>query len=208
MYRKSILIAAAIVAAGALLVALDPYLMAAYRSVAPDWEALNVISEVLREAFEPLIVFVGIIVYVALSRVERLTRFLALTGMMLTQATVVSLLKKLFSRPRPLEIPDAVVFFGPRLHDAYSSFPGGHAAAVFALATILAAWHPRWRYALYAVAFVVAWSRVHLNAHFIGDCFIGGWLGFWIGRCFVVYPDGRSAPQPVEKDSAGGGRIT
>ena len=206
MYRKSIVIAAAIVAAGVLLVAFDPYLMAAYRSVAPDWEALNVISQILRKAFEPLIVFVCIILYVALSRVDRLPRFAALAGAMLTQATAVSLLKKFFSRPRPRELPDEVVFFGPRWHDAYGSFPGGHAAVAFALAAVLAAWHPRWKWAFYAGAFVVAWSRVHLNAHFIGDCFIGGWLGFWIARCFVEYLGGRKQQEAGEQDYPAGGR--
>lgn len=206
MYRKSILIAAAIVAAGALLVAFDPQLMAAYRSAAPEWETLNALADWIRHVDNRLLVLAFVALYVALTRVERGRRLAILAGTLLTQATVVSLLKKLFSRPRPAEMPEAVAFFGLRWHDAYDSFPSGHTAYAFALATVLAAWHPRWRWAFYAGAFVVAWSRVHLDRHFVGDCFIGGWLGFFIARCFVLYLGRRKKAEAAEQDSTAGRR--
>lgn len=184
---KSIIIAVLIVAASVALITLDPLVYAAYREAVPSSETLDAIATATKYVLEPLVVLVGIILYVILIRADRWRRLGVLAGTMVSQGLLVSVLKKVFSRMRPEDLPSRVAFFGPRWEEAYKSFPGGHAAAAFALAAVLAAWHPRWRWAFYAAATVLTLARIHLGKHFLGDCFVGAWLGYWTAQCFLTY---------------------
>lgn len=181
----SVVVAALIVLSTAVVVALDPWLLALYRQVVPHWPFLTAAAKSAALLLEQLVVLVGILAYVLVVPTDRKHRLLALAGTVLTQAILVSLLHHLTGRPRPLEVPDRVVFLGPAWRSGKNSFPGGHATAAFALAAVLAVWHPRWRRSLMAAAVLMALSRVHLNKHFFGDCYFGAWLGYWIARCYV-----------------------
>jgi undecaprenyl-diphosphatase len=74
----------------------------------------------------------------------------------------------------------------PRVHALVSiphdhSFPSGHAATSFACATVLAAAWPRARGALYALAVLIAFSRLYNGVHFPLDVFGGTVLGVAVG---------------------------
>ena len=57
------------------------------------------------------------------------------------------------------------------------SFPSGHAALAFAMASSLAVLLPRWRWVFYAVACTVAVERVVENAHYLSDAVAGAAVG-------------------------------
>ncbi len=69
-----------------------------------------------------------------------------------------------------------------------SSFPSGHSTEAWALATVLATeygdhkWVP---YASYGYAVLISTSRVLAQAHFTSDVFVGGAIGFFVGRYVV-----------------------
>ena len=70
------------------------------------------------------------------------------------------------------------------------SFPSGHAIAAFSVATIISrsygrkhGWVP---YVAYSAAALVGFSRLSLSAHFLSDVFMGGALGYSIGRFAVL----------------------
>lgn len=65
-----------------------------------------------------------------------------------------------------------------------SSFPSGHATVAFACATVLALAVPRLRWPLFALAAVIAFSRVYVGVHYPLDVVAGAALGVLIG--FVV----------------------
>ena len=67
-----------------------------------------------------------------------------------------------------------------------TSFPSGHAAAAFAAATAVAMLHPRLRVPLFALAALVALSRVYLGVHFWSDVFVGSLLGVSVGLATVL----------------------
>jgi undecaprenyl-diphosphatase len=86
-------------------------------------------------------------------------------------------LKALIPRHRP-----RVETLVPRLHD--HSFPSGHAATSFACAVVLASFAPRWRVPLYALAVLIAFSRLYVGVHFPLDVLGGAALGVLVA--FVV----------------------
>ena len=66
------------------------------------------------------------------------------------------------------------------------SFPSGHSSGSFALATVFTyeygrdhKWVP---YASYGLASVVAASRLSAQKHWVSDIFVGGTMGFLVGR--------------------------
>jgi undecaprenyl-diphosphatase len=121
---------------------------------------------------------------------------LHLAAVVVTQATVVVLLKQLVRRPRPcasIAGVHALVFHAP----TDPSFPSGHAAGAFSVAAFFAlvalaqgrdAKHPLSRRrarviaaALFATAASIALSRVVLGVHFPIDVSAGAALGTAIG---------------------------
>ena len=60
------------------------------------------------------------------------------------------------------------------------SFPSGHATVAFASATILALAVPRLRWPLFALAALIAFSRVYVGVHYPGDVLAGAVLGVGI----------------------------
>lgn len=98
-----------------------------------------------------------------------------LAGVLLAESLVVNQgVKRLFRRPRPVAIT-------PRPHHLRrpltSSFPSGHASAAFTAAGVLSAHDPKLRPVFYAVAAVVATSRVHVQIHHASDVIAGAALG-------------------------------
>lgn len=98
-----------------------------------------------------------------------------LAGVLLVESLVVNQgVKRLFRRPRPVAIT-------PRPHHLRrpltSSFPSGHASAAFTAAGVLSAHDPKLRPIFYAVAAVVATSRVHVQIHHASDVIAGAALG-------------------------------
>lgn len=57
------------------------------------------------------------------------------------------------------------------------SFPSGHATVAFASATVLALAVPRLRWPLYALAALIAFSRVYVGVHYPFDVLAGAVLG-------------------------------
>ena len=62
-----------------------------------------------------------------------------------------------------------------------SSFPSGHATVSFACATVLAFAVPRLRVPLFALAALIAYSRVYVGVHYPFDVLAGAALGVLLG---------------------------
>ena len=91
----------------------------------------------------------------------------------------VKLLKGTFARPRPIAVLlDARVLVES---GAGYSFPSGHATLAFAVAFVFAAKYPKFRYPLFALAALVALSRIYIGMHFPSDVLAGAALGSAVG---------------------------
>ncbi|MEI6652155.1 MAG: phosphatase PAP2 family protein [Chlorobiaceae bacterium] len=60
---------------------------------------------------------------------------------------------------------------------AWTSFPSGHSATAFSVATLISMLYPRWRFAAFFAALLIAFSRIFLSQHYISDVIAGSFLG-------------------------------
>lgn len=105
-----------------------------------------------------------------------------LSSGVLTWVLVEKIIKPLVARPRP-SIDMGAIILGNTLADF--SFPSGHAAIAWALAYVLRVKEPRWKGALYMLAFLISLSRIYIGKHYPGDVVAGGILGWMIGYSMV-----------------------
>ena len=120
-----------------------------------------------------------------------------LAGEAYADSAIVDLaIKAITRRERPSDIPPGgsfndTFFNGSKSPFKGSSFPSGHAAGVFSVATVVATryHHHRWvPWAVYGFATAVSFSRVTTSAHFPSDVFLGAALGYTITRYEVLRP--------------------
>lgn len=96
-------------------------------------------------------------------------------------ALSANILKHVIGRPRPKFMHAGNLEFSPVTGSGWDSFPSGHAAAAFAVATVLAARFPRAKWPLLATAVAIAASRVVRGSHFLTDVAGGTALGCVMG---------------------------
>lgn len=88
------------------------------------------------------------------------------------------LLKPLIARPRPGDI----IGVWRIINDPVSfSFPSSHATIAFAMATVLSAYEPTFRWTFYVLAIFISLSRIYIGAHYPTDVIFGAMLGWGIG---------------------------
>lgn len=116
----------------------------------------------------------------AVARPETEREALRLTIALGIESVLINgVVKSGFRRTRPVREEHAVrKLRRPRS----SSFPSGHATSGFMAATLLAQGRPRQRLLWYALAAVVASSRVHVRIHHPTDVAAGAVIGVALGR--------------------------
>ena len=93
----------------------------------------------------------------------------------LTLGVVDLVLKPTIGRSRPFEAVEEVRVVGPR--PATLSFPSGHAASAFAGAFVTTMMVRQGRWAVWALAGLIACSRVYIGVHYPIDVMAGALVG-------------------------------
>lgn len=108
-------------------------------------------------------------------------RVLAAIALAVALGDMVShrVVKRVFTRSRPTKAGIAVVLRTPQ-HHGYS-FPSNHATNMFAAAAAGSAAQPALAVPLFALAALVAYSRVYVGVHFPSDVAAGALLGAFLG---------------------------
>lgn len=106
-------------------------------------------------------------------------RFLYLFFSVAVSGLIVDILKFIFGRARPKLLLEnhiyGIKFFG--FDSLYFSFPSGHSATAFAIAVSVLLLNRLYGVALLCVAFLIAFSRVAITAHYLGDVVMGAYIG-------------------------------
>ena len=91
----------------------------------------------------------------------------------------VTIVKRMIGRARPLvgEQIDPLLFQQWVWRPDYASLPSGHATTAFAAAVAIGVLWPRLRVAMFIYAFIIALSRVVLDAHYVSDVLAGAIVG-------------------------------
>ena len=163
------------------LIVADPHVMPYFRDHATNLDDLN-------DTFDADIT-TGIVVAVPAS--------LMIAGEAYADSAVVDLaIKAITRRQRPSDVPPGgdfhnTFFNGGKSPFKGSSFPSGHAAGAFSVATVVAARYHRHKWvpwAVYGMATAVSLSRISSQAHFPSDVFLGAALGYTITKFEVLRP--------------------
>jgi undecaprenyl-diphosphatase len=130
-------------------------------------------------------IFIGIVVawflyaWLAGTSTDRRGALAAFFGAGIALA-VNQIVSHIWDRPRPFVAHPATV----DVLMAYSrdaSFPSDHAAAGFAIATVLWIVHRRWGALVLAAAVVMSYARVFVGLHYPGDVLAGAAVGVLVG---------------------------
>jgi membrane-associated phospholipid phosphatase len=136
--------------------------------------------------------------------------FLAVGG----SGLIISIVKRIIARGRPRYFEEfgALHFQFPSWQPSYASFPSGHSQTAFAIALSFAFLFPRWRWPLLALAALVAFSRIGVDAHYFTDIVVGSLWGAWFTvmtrnwfarRGLVFLPGPGHPPMPMPRRRAG-----
>lgn len=109
---------------------------------------------------------------------------LYVTETIATAQAVTWIMKLSIGRDRPF-VNDTT--FIPVIYAKNKSFPSGHAAEAFSMATSLTIAYPRWFVAIpaYSWACVISYSRLYLGVHYPTDVIAGAILGS--GSAWLMY---------------------
>lgn len=110
---------------------------------------------------------------------EAANRFLYLFLVVAGSGLIVDVLKFVFGRARPKLFFEEGIY-GIKLvglQHLYFSLPSGHSATVFSLAVGTTLFFSRFALPLFLVAFLVAFSRIAITAHYLSDAVAGAYIG-------------------------------
>jgi membrane-associated phospholipid phosphatase len=99
-------------------------------------------------------------------------------------------LKLTAQRPRPFTGEASSRWNGPSLKIANYSFPSGHTTTAFSIATVLAEEYDNNPYVppiAYGLATLTGFARIYDDKHWASDAFIGGAIGYFVGKAVVRY---------------------
>ena len=93
-------------------------------------------------------------------------------------------------RHRPYSGESASTWDGPGFKTGDTSFPSGHTTAAFSVAAVLAEEYGDNSYVApiaYGLATLTGLARVYDNQHWASDAFLGGAIGYFVGKAVVRY---------------------
>ena len=114
------------------------------------------------------------------------TRFIVPAGFVsfIIEHTTHKVVKNKTKRLRPFEVLPEIKKLMPPLDNF--SFPSGHAAGAFLVATLLNHLYPFLMIPFYLAALIIGLSRIYNGLHYPSDVMAGSFLGFFSARIGII----------------------
>jgi undecaprenyl-diphosphatase len=106
----------------------------------------------------------------------------AVASAVLARLVITEIIRYFYYSPRPFMVFD----FTPLLYDFAGSFPSGHAAFFFALATIIFLFHKKWGIAYFTGTFIICISRIMAGVHWPSDILGGMIVGIGSALLLII----------------------
>jgi hypothetical protein len=135
----------------------------------------------------PALAGLGVYGYVEGDDKAKRTLLLSTESFIITGAFVQTL-KHSTGRHRPSSGDAHDTWSGPTVKGSYMSFPSGDASSAFAIASVVASEYDNMVIPplVYTAASLIALERVHNNAHWSSDVFVGSAIGYFTGKAIVA----------------------
>jgi membrane-associated phospholipid phosphatase len=181
----------------AAFIAADPHVASYFRSHQKNVDKLNDVFDPMITTGEVIALPTSLLVAGYIRHEQREVSTALMAAEAYGDSAIVDLaIKAITRRQRPSDIPAgqpfANTFFnGSKSPFKGSSFPSGHSAAAFSVATVVADRYSRKRWVpvlSYMLATAISASRVSENAHFTSDVFLGAALGYTTAKYTVLRP--------------------
>ncbi len=119
--------------------------------------------------------------------------FYSVSAVILSRLVITEIIRYFY----PVARPFIVYNFTPLIYDHASSFPSGHAAFFFALATIIFLFHKKWGIAYFAGSFIIVLSRIMAGIHWPTDTLGGLIVGVGLAALvwFLIKKIFRNSPE-------------
>ncbi|MGG9961811.1 phosphatase PAP2 family protein [Ferruginibacter sp. SUN106] len=174
--------------AGLLLILLSGALFLLFNGKSATFISLNAYHPFILNVFFINYTFIGdgifalCLIAAILFYYKRKQQGLALLYSFLISGLIVQLIKNLVDSPRPrlfFEAGQYLNFIDGVSLANNSSFPSGHTATAFAIATVMALMmkDKSWQLLILIAAILVGYSRIYLAQHFLLDVMIGALIG-------------------------------
>lgn len=112
--------------------------------------------------------------------------WMALLSVAIARLGITELIRFLYHRPRPFLVYNDI---HPLISKNEYSFPSGHAAFFFALATAIYFYNKRWGAWFFIAAILISISRVIAGIHYPSDIIGGAIIGIAVGYFVFNYAD-------------------
>jgi hypothetical protein len=187
----------AIVGGTAVLIATDNNTAPYFRNHQPQLDDLNDVFNAYITTAEVIAVPASLMIAGYRRHDDYQIKTAILCGEAYADSAIVDLVMKAVTRrERPIDVPvghsfDDTFWSGGVSPFHGSSFPSGHSAAVFSVATVVAKRYRNHRWVpwlAYSFATAISFSRVTSSAHYASDVFLGAALGYTITNYTVLQP--------------------
>lgn len=194
------LLPTAIVVGGTVgLIYADPHAMPYFRNHQKNWDDVNDVFDPMISTGEVIALPAGLLAAGYIRHDDREVNTALLATEAYGDSVVIDLaMKAITRRERPSDIPpngnyEDTFFNGSKSPLKGSSFPSGHATAVWSVATVVA---ERYRHRgkpwvpvlAYTLATAISISRITEAAHFPSDVWLGASLGYTIAKYQTLSP--------------------
>jgi len=161
---------------------LDFYLFNLFNQFAGENAYLDSLAIFFAEYFGYILIFFLLLFLVRNFKKYWLMVFQAFGAAVLSRFVITEIIRWLWYRPRPF-VENNIISLLP--HELEASFPSGHAAFYFAIATIIYFYNKKIGLLFFLAAFLISISRVFVGVHWPADILAGAIVGIFSGWLII-----------------------